>query len=271
MSCRSAPYTGRKQLSLIPASQLDAMGVQAFNAMLQQQPTTEDPEIVNYIQCVTDPIVKVVREQHKDSPKEWRLAVMKDMTPNAFALPGGNIGVHVGLLKVAKTDEQLATVIGHELGHVLANHSGERVSQNVIAQGGLALTQGFLLSDMSPQKQSLLMAALGLGTQVGVLLPFSRTQESESDIIGLNLMARAGFDPRQSVDLWKNMVAETKGGQPPEFMSTHPAPEARIEKLQESIPAVLSVYERARKELARTPASDCKRPTEKLNAIFQAK
>lgn len=270
--CSTAPYTGRKQLSLIPAAQLDSLGLQAFNQLLQQAPTTTDPEITNYIKCVTDPVVEAVARTHKDAPKEWRLAVIRDGTPNAFALPGGNIGVHVGMLKVAKTDEQLAAVIGHELGHVLANHSGERISQATLAQTGLAITQGVFLGDMSPQAQQLTMAALGLGAQVGVLLPFGRTQEAEADIIGINLMARAGFHPGQAIDLWQNMIAATQGqGAPPQFLSTHPSPEARIDRIRTALPTVMADFEAAQKNEGRGIASEkCKRPSDaKIEAESQ--
>lgn len=271
--CATAPYSGRKQLSLVPASQLDAMGLQAFNAMLQQTATTADSEITNYVKCVTDPVVEAVARAHKDAPKEWRLAVINDPTPNAFALPGGNIGVNVGLLKVAKTDAQLAAVLGHELGHVLANHAGERMSQGMVAQTGMMVTQGVLLHDASPQTQQLIMGALGLGAQVGVLLPFGRTQEAEADIIGINLMARAGYHPGEAIDLWHNMIAATQGqGQPPVFLSTHPAPEARIDRIRSALPTVMSDYEAAHKSNGRGLASaKCQRPSEsKIDSIVNS-
>jgi predicted Zn-dependent protease len=253
-ACSTSP-TGRKQLTLLPDSQLDAMGVQAFEQMKAETQTVNDPELVNYVTCVVKPILK---ELPGSQDGKWEVQVFKDDTANAFALPGGKIGVHTGLLKVAKTDAQLAAVIGHEVGHVIAEHGNERVSQGLAAQGGLAIA-GALTKD-SPYR-GLVMGALGLGTQVGVLLPFSRTQESEADLIGLDLMAKAGFDPQQSVELWKNMKAESDkagGGAPPEFLSTHPSSDSRIKKLKSEVPNVLKEYRQARSDQG---SPSCERPS----------
>lgn len=264
-ACATAPYSGRKQLMLVSGDQMNAMGTQAFQQMLAQTPPSKDPEFTNHIQCVTDPIIKTVGQNHKDAPKQWNLAVIRDPTPNAFALPGGNIGVNVGILSVAKNDAQLATVLSHELGHVLAHHSAERVSQDVVAQSGLGVVQAFLGGSLSPQNQQLVMGALGLGAQYGVLMPFSRGQETEADVIGVHLMSQAGFDPRQSVELWKNMMSASKGGEPPQFLSTHPSSENRIKRLEEEIPKVMADYERSGGN-ARQPASSsvhaCQRPSD---------
>lgn len=243
VSCATVPYTDRKQVMLVPQGQLSSMGTQAFVSMLQQVPTSQDPEVVGYVACVTKPIIDTFRERH-EGPEQWKLAVLKDPNPNAFVIPGGNIGVNVGILKVAKTDEQLAAVMGHELGHELAHHAGERMSQQLLAQGGLAIAQGFVLKDAPPGQQRALMAALGLGAQVGVMLPFSRKHESEADVIGLQLMAGSGYDPRQSVELWRNMAEATRGQQPPQFLSTHPSPESRMKNLSKNMPSAMAAYER---------------------------
>lgn len=264
--CTTAPYSNRKQLMLISGEQLGAMGHQAFDQMLQQAPTTDNQGVVKYVTCVTQPIVDVVARDHEeDAPKEWRLAVVRDPSPNAFAVPGGNIGVNVGILKVAKTDDQLAAVLAHELGHNLANHTGERMSQMLLAQGGLAVLQGFAISKMPEGKQRLIMSALGLGAQVGLLLPFGRKQETEADIVGLNLMAKAGFKPEDAVALWQNMQAEHKGKEPPQFLSTHPSSGNRIERLQKEIPAVRPEYEKAISERSQgrgIASGGCARPSE---------
>jgi predicted Zn-dependent protease len=169
----------------------------------------------------------------------WEVQVFADDDANAFALPGGKIGVYTGLLKVARTQDQLAAVIGHEVAHVLSRHANERVSTAYTAEA--ALTAVGTSGIVSPQ----LMGLMGLGAQVGVLLPFSRTQESEADILGLDLMARAGFDPRQSIALWQNMNASRKGGAPPEFMSTHPSDATRMSKLNARMPHAMSLYQAA--------------------------
>jgi predicted Zn-dependent protease len=177
-----------------------------------------------------------------NAPSSWEVVVFEEESANAFALPGGKIGVHTGLLDVATNQHQLATVLGHEVAHVLAEHGNERVSTQLATQGGLELIQA-ISGPASPTKNAAL-AALGLGAQVGVLLPFSRAQESEADTIGLELMARAGFDPRQGPVLWENMSRQ--GGQPPEFLSTHPSGDTRIRSLEAQVPEVMPVYERAR-------------------------
>jgi predicted Zn-dependent protease len=176
-------------------------------------------------------------------PGEWEVTVFADDQINAFALPGGKIGVYQGLLSVAENQDQLATVVAHEIAHVLSRHSNERISTQYATSTGLELAS-ILAGQATPAKQTL-FGLLGVGAQVGVLLPFGRKQESEADLVGLELMARAGFDPRQSVDLWQNMNAASGSG-PPEFLSTHPSGETRIRTLTQHMPTVLPLMERAR-------------------------
>jgi predicted Zn-dependent protease len=172
--------------------------------------------------------------------------VFEDETANAVALPGKKIGVHTGLLAVAKNQDQLATVLAHEVAHVVARHSAERVSDQIAIQGGAQLAGAVIgaAGDPSSPLHGIALGALGLGAQ-GVVLKFSRTHESEADKLGLDLMARAGFDPRESVPLWQNMEAAAKGARPPEFLSTHPSPATRIRDLQQRIPQTLPVAEQA--------------------------
>jgi predicted Zn-dependent protease len=229
--CQTSP-TGRKQLALVSDSQMEQMGVQAFTEMKAQQPVESNAAENRYVRCVANAVTGALPEK-----REWEVVVFKDDTANAFALPGGKIGVHTGLLKVAKNQDQLATVIGHEVAHVLAEHSKERVSEQMATQGGLSLL-GAVIGNPQDPRHGMIMGALGVGAQFGVLLPHSRDQESEADIMGLDLMAKAGFDPRQSIDLWKNMAA-SGGGQPPEFLSTHPSHGTRIKNLEERIPSAL--------------------------------
>ena len=172
----------------------------------------------------------------------WEVVVFKDDAANAFALPGGRVGVYTGLLAVAKNQHQLATVIGHEVAHVQARHANERVSQSFAVEQGLNIISA-VASPQSGAGQSL-MGMLGVGAQYGILMPFSRVQESEADMLGLDLMARAGFDPRESVQLWKNM-ARSGGGQPPEFLSTHPSHSTRISDLIGRLPLALQLRNQA--------------------------
>ncbi len=167
-----------------------------------------------------------------------------DEQVNAFALPGGKIGVYTGLLNVAQNQHQLATVIGHEVAHVIADHGNERMSQSTLINMGSQAVGQVLAANEVPQTGAI-MAAIGLGAQVGVQLPFSRTHESEADLLGLELMAKSGFDPRQSVNLWQNMAAASEGPRPPELLSTHPSPDSRIQSLQANMRPAMAAYEKA--------------------------
>ena len=237
-ACAISPL-GRRQLAFFPDDQLSEMGVAAFDQVKAKTRVASDPKTNQYVKCVANHITAALTPG-ESAVRSWEVLVFASDDVNAFALPGGKIGVYTGLLKVAKSQDQLATVIGHEVAHVLARHANERVSTAYTAQA--ALTVIGESGVVSPQ----LMGLMGLGTQVGVLLPFSRTQESEADLLGLDLMARAGFDPRQSVSLWQNMSASRQGGAPPEFMSTHPSDATRISKLNARIPRAMSVFEASR-------------------------
>lgn len=245
-ACATSPL-GRNQLIIVPDSQMDEMGAKAFQEMKSKQKLDSDPGTRAFIQCIVNPLTRMAQDQTPVS--NWEVVVFDDKQANAFALPGGKIGVYTGLLRVAKNDAQLAAVIGHEIGHVIARHSAERVSQQASSQLGLAAL-GKIAGD-NP-KSNLLMGLLGVGAQLGILLPYSRTQESEADLIGLDLMARAGFDPTQSVALWQNMITEAGGKGPPQFLSTHPASENRIAALQEKMAEAMSKYNPA-------PKTSCKR------------
>src|SRR5690606_28125966 len=219
-----------------------------------KQPIGEDPATNAYVQCIATAVAREVSED----PTTWHLAVFDEPSANAFALPGGNIGVHTGILDVARTPDQLATVVGHEMAHVTQEHANERVSQAFLAQGGLAAASAAM--GRGGTDRQLVLAALGLGTQIGILMPFGRTQETEADVIGLEYMARAGFDPRHAIDLWQNMESMAAGGDVPEFLSTHPSHERRIETLQAHMDSALATYKKAR-AAGRTP--NCERALER--------
>jgi predicted Zn-dependent protease len=226
----------------MPNDEMQAMGAQAFQDLKREQPVENDTATVQYVRCVARRLAEHVDDN--DQADQWEVVVFDDETPNAFALPGGHIGVHTGLLNVAKTPDQLAAVIGHEMAHVTEQHSNERVSQAFLAQGGLAAAS-VALDEGSSESRALAMAALGLGVQYGVLMPFSRTQEAEADVVGLDYMASAGFDPKAAIELWRNMAA-TSDGAPPEFLSTHPSEASRIERLSEHLDGALEIYDEAR-------------------------
>ena len=236
MGCASSP-TGRRQLRFFPPAEVQAMGIAAFDKLKKETPQTTDPRLNRYVECIANAITAEVQ-----GSGNWEVVVFQDEAANAFALPGGKIGVYTGMLKVAATQDQLAAVIGHEVAHVIAQHPNERISTDYAAQTGLQKIGEWFGGGQAANPQ--LMGLLGIGAQVGLLLPFSRKQESEADIVGLNLMARAGFDPRQSVTLWQNM-AEQGGPTPPEILSTHPASQTRIAELGNSLSQVLPLYEQA--------------------------
>lgn len=231
-ACSASP-TGRNQLLLFSDQDMSSLGAQSFEQMKTDQKVSTNAKTNAYVQCVTNAITKHVPPQPGFS--KWEVVVFDSKQVNAFALPGGKIGVYTGLLDVAVNQDQLATVIGHEIAHVLADHSNERLSQSQIANAGLQITNIALGTSEYAQYRGATMAALGLGVQYGVLMPYGRTQESEADIVGLELMAKSGFDPRQSVDLWKNMAKASGGQQPPELLSTHPSHSTRIQDLQAKI------------------------------------
>lgn len=237
-ACATSPL-GRNQLILLPAAQMDQMGITAYQQMKSEQPLNQDGVTNNYVLCVANALLASM----DNNTGNWEVNVFMDDSANAFALPGGKIGVNSGLLKVARSQDQLAAVIGHEIGHVMAQHSNERMSIQYATQTGMQMLQA-LSGEASPEKQQL-FALLGLGSQIGIALPFSRKHEAEADLIGLQLMAKAGFDPRQSVTLWQNMAAANGSGGL-EFLSTHPANDTRINGLQANMGKALALYEQAR-------------------------
>ena len=235
--CATSP-TGRSQLVLMPDSQMDQMGLQAFTNIKDETPVEKSRTTNKYVQCVGKAITREVGGN-------WEIVVFRDDAANAFALPGRKIGVNTGLLKVAENQHQLATVLGHEVAHVLSQHSNERVSQQFAVEQGLGLVNA-VASPQSATGQTL-MGLLGVGAQYGILLPYSRVQESEADILGLDLMAKAGFDPRESVKLWVNM-GTAGGGQPPEFLSTHPSDRTRISGLKAHMAVALNLQNKAKQQ-----------------------
>ena len=259
-SC-STTMTGRKQLTLFSDSRMDEMGATAFTDIKKQGKVDASPATNRYVKCVALAVIKVIPKDRAIQGR-WEVVVFEDSTPNAFALPGGKIGVHTGMLKIAGTPGQLAAVLGHEVGHVLLRHGNERMSQSVAAESVLA-AGGLALGELSPAAQEAVVGGLGVGAQYGVLLPFSRKHESEADQVGQTLMARAGFDPTESVKLWQNM-AKSSDGQPAQWQSTHPAHETRIKDLRAQLPESRKLYRQARAsgkrpKCVRSSTSDARR------------
>ena len=251
VSCATSPE-GRTQLKLLPDEQVRSMGIASFEDIKKKTPQSKNKNIRDYVHCIADAIIPQLPKEN--DPRLWEVRVFDDKQVNAFALPGNKIGVYEGLLEYATNQDQVATVIGHELAHVLAEHGNERISDQLAAEVGVALVVSAIgVDDMSSSDKKRIVAGLGLGVQYGILLPFSRTHESEADLIGLDLMAKSGFDPRQSVELWQNM--SKAGNQPPEFLSTHPSSRTRIKQLNERMPRALDAYNQAH---AQKRVPDCR-------------
>jgi predicted Zn-dependent protease len=224
--------------TLFSDKQMTKMGAESYEEMKKKTPISKDPALNQRVACVAGPLTDLAGGRSK-----WEFTVFDVDEANAFALPGGKIGVYKGLFKVATNPSQLAAVLGHEIGHVKAEHGNERVSTDVVTQLGLSAVEAFIGGGSSGNSKYI-MAGLGLGSQVGIMLPFGRAQESEADRIGLKLMARAGFDPNEAVQLWRNMKKSTGKG-PPQFLSTHPSPNTRIDELRRQVPKVMPLYEAA--------------------------
>jgi len=241
-SCATVPVTGRSQLRLISEAEEARIGVQAFAQLRQKEveqgrllSEQEDPAAHAWVNRVQE---RVIWASGLGTAYKWEYMIINaPKTVNAAAIAGGRIIVYSGILPVAQDDAGLATIIGHEVGHVMAHHTAERISQNQLLSL-LAVAAG------AAGGGDLAMAAVGLGGQVGFLLPYSRAHESEADHIGLLLMAKAGYDPRESVALWQRMEKASGGsGRGPEFLSTHPNPGTRINDLEAWMPQAWQYYQ----------------------------
>jgi len=250
-SCTTSP-TGRTQMIWKSDAELEAQSARAFNQMRAGMPLSTDRAKIDFVACVAEAVVQVLEPPLSDI--EWELAVFDSESVNAFAMPGGKIGVFTGILDITENQHQLAAVIGHEIAHVTARHSNERASRGSLTGVGINVAAIILGGGHSGATYTA-QQALGAGAQMGISLPHTRSQESEADIIGLEYMAKAGFDPRESVPLWQRMDSSSDK-KPPEFLSTHPASDTRIENLVSEWQKTLPMYNQAIEE-GRVP--DCKK------------
>jgi metalloendopeptidase OMA1, mitochondrial len=232
-ACAQAPLTGRQQLILVSDAEMTQAGTQAYRQALAKEGVSRNQALQHRVDQMGARLVQASGATSID----WEFTVLEDPEPNAFALPGGKVAVNTGLFKVARNDDQLAAVIGHEIAHVTARHASERVSQQMLQQGGLQVL------GIATQSAAAVQLAAAAAT-LALTLPYSRTQESEADEIGLMYMARAGYDPRQAIDLWQNMEQAGAGGTS-EFLSTHPSPDSRIIRLQALMPKAMAEYRKA--------------------------
>lgn len=249
-ACSSVPITGRRQLSLVPESEMESMSYTQYDQFLKDNKVSTDAEKTAMVKRVGTRIqhaVEAYMKQNNMSDRldgyKWEFNLIESDEVNAWCMPGGKVVVYTGILPVVQDDSGLAVVLGHEIAHAVARHGSERMSQGLIAQGlGTALSAA--LANKPEQTQQLWMSAFGVGAQVGVLLPFSRTQESEADHLGLIFMSMAGYDPHVAVEFWKRMAA-TGGQKPPELLSTHPADATRIADIQKLMPEAMKYYKPA--------------------------
>jgi predicted Zn-dependent protease len=249
-ACETNPYTGRSQFLMTSVSEEMKMGTQAYDQVKSdpKMKPSQDPREIEPVKRVAARIVEAAkRSKYAEMAQQfqWEVTVIKDdKTANAFALPGGKMAVYTGIFPMAKTEAGLAAVMGHEVVHALARHGAERMSQGQATNIGVqVLGAAAGIGTGSAVLGQATMAALGVGAQVGMLLPFSRKHESEADYIGILLAADAGYDPRESVALWERMAQMSGGGAPAEFMSTHPSHETRIDQLQKWMPEAMAIYQ----------------------------
>lgn len=249
VGCATVPMTGRTQLALVPEGDMVTAASQNYDEFLQTVEVSSDPQANATVTRIGERVAASAEKFLVDLDMEddlrfydWRFTVVDDdETINAFCMPGGKIVVYTGIMPVAENESQLAVVIGHEVAHALARHASERMSQILLAElGGMALARA--IEEKPQETQGWLMLAYGMGAQLGVILPYSRTHEKEADRIGLILMAQAGYDPRAAVPFWTRM-GELGGARPPEFLSTHPEPATRIQEIQGHMPEALRYYE----------------------------
>ena len=248
-SCATVPVTERSQLQLIPSDQILSLSAGQYRQFLDQHEIITGTPAAAMVQRVGRNIQRAVETYLRSRGQsdlldgyDWEFNLVADDSANAFAMPGGKVVVYTGILPIAGDDAGLATVMGHEIAHAIARHGNERMSQALIAQlGGAAL--GMALSSQPELTQKTFMTAYGMGTQVGVLLPYSRLQESEADRLGLIFMALAGYDPHQAIAFWQRMSQQKEAGSPPpEFLSTHPSHGTRISDLEAHMAEALRYY-----------------------------
>lgn len=250
ISCSTVPITGRKQLSLIPNSQMLSMSYQQYGDFLKSNKVSTNQEQTQMVKRIGGKIQSAVERYFAQknmsdqlADYRWEFNLVESNEVNAWCMPGGKVVVYTGILPVTQTEAGLAVVMGHEIAHAIAQHGGERMSQELVAQlGGVALTTAL---EKQPEKtKQLWMGVYGLGAQYGAILPFSRLHESEADHLGLIFMSMAGYNPNEAVTFWGRMASSSKGQAPPEFMSTHPSDATRIEDLKKEVPEAMQYFQK---------------------------
>jgi len=247
ISCSTVPLTGRSQLNMIPDNEMLAMSFQQYDQFLKENPPSNNQTQVKMVRDVGARIQLAVEKYMADNKMsdrlegyDWEFNLVESDQVNAWCMPGGKVVIYTGILPVTKDETGLAVVMGHEIAHALAEHGNERMSQQLLQQAG-AVGLMVAMRNEPVQTQALWLSVYGVGTTVGIMLPYSRTHESEADHLGLIFMAMAGYNPNEAPEFWKRMAAG-KEGEPPEFLSTHPSSETRINNLNSWIPEAMQYY-----------------------------
>lgn len=246
--CSTVPITGRSQLNLIPASEMNALSFQQYDEFLRSSKLSTDAEKTAMVKRVGANVQRAVETYFAQNNLSkdlngyaWEFNLIESPEVNAWCMPGGKVVVYTGILPITQDESGLAVVMGHEIAHAIAQHGNERMSQGLLQQlGGVALSVA--LKDEPTLTQNLFMTAYGVGTTVGVMLPFSRKHESEADRLGLIFMSMAGYNPNAAVDFWGRMSILKGAAEPPEFLSTHPSDATRIAEIKKHLPEALKYY-----------------------------
>lgn len=250
IACSTVPVTGRRQFNIVPESTMLSMSFQQYAEFLKSHPLSTNHPQVAQVRQVGSKIQQAVHGyfarqgmSNELNGYRWEFNLVESNEVNAWCMPGGKVVVYTGILPITQTEAGLAVVMGHEIAHAVARHGNERLSQALVAQlGGMALAEA--LEKKPEQTRQLWLGAFGLGAQVGVLLPFSRTHETEADRLGLIFMAMAGYDPNEAVTFWQRMAAQKGGASPPEFLSTHPSDASRIAAIRRAVPEAMTYYKK---------------------------
>ncbi|MEW6536312.1 MAG: M48 family metallopeptidase [Candidatus Auribacterota bacterium] len=248
--CATVPLTQRTQVKLVPTQELVASSFQSYDSIIKESQLSTDKSSIAMLNTVgkrlsaaTEDLLREIGRENELQYYDWEYNLIKeDSTVNAFCMPGGKIVVYTGILPIARSETGLAVIVGHEIAHAIANHGNERVSQMLITELG-AQTLSRAVASNPAQTQQIIMMAYGVGSQLGYILPYSRLHEKEADRIGLILMAKAGYDPREAISFWERM-AQAGGANVPEFVSTHPASTTRIDLMKENLPEAMTYYKK---------------------------
>ena len=250
-ACSQNPITGRKQFTLLPDDQMNTMALQEYQQFLTDNktkvvPSGADAEMVKRVGAKISAAVTEYMTQigmaDKMKSYSWEFNVVKDSVANAWCMPGGKVVVYTGLLPITKTEAGLAVVMGHEISHAIASHGNERMSAQMLQELGFSALD-VAMANKPEKTRCLFESAVGMGAELGIMLPFSRRQESEADRMGLIFMAMAGYDPNEAVNFWTRMAVQSGGKSVPEFLSTHPSDETRINDIQTKyLPEAMKYY-----------------------------